>query len=111
MRPDIEQLVIDEVKKGIDVGFIREEQYPTWIASLVPVRKKNGQLRICVDYRDLKKACPKDEFPLPILVLEIMIDIAATNSMLDALSGYNQIKMAPEDEKDTAFRTPVGVSC
>ena len=55
-----------EVDKLIDVGFIREVKYPTWLASIVPVKKKNGQIRICVDYRDLNDACPKDEFPLPI---------------------------------------------
>nr|WP_158318972.1 reverse transcriptase family protein [Robertmurraya kyonggiensis] len=112
MRHDLEMAVINETKKLIDVGFIREEQYPTWIASIVPVRKKNGQLRICIDFWDLNKACPKDEFPLPIP--ELMIDIASTNAMfsfMDGLSGYNQIKMASEDEKHTSFRTPLGIFC
>jgi len=45
---------------------------PDWVASIVPVKKKNGQIRICVDFRDLNKACPKDEFSLP--VTEILID-------------------------------------
>ena len=40
--------------------------YPTWLANIVSVKKKNGQIRICVDFRDLNKAYPKDAFPLPI---------------------------------------------
>ena len=61
-----------EINKLIKAGFIREVKYPTWIANIIPVRKKNGQLRICVDFRDLNDACPKDDFPLP--VMKIMID-------------------------------------
>ena len=82
------------------------------MASVVPVKKKNGQIRICVDFRDLNRACPKDEFPLPIP--ELMVDIASSHaifSFMDGSSGYNQIRMAPEDEKLTAFRTPLGVFC
>ncbi|NAU16996.1 reverse transcriptase family protein, partial [Klebsiella pneumoniae] len=100
MRLEIEQQVISEVKKLIDAGFIREEQYPSWVANIVPVRKKNGQIRVCVDFRDLNKACPKDEFPLPIP--ELMVDIASSHavfSFMDGSSGYNQIRMAPEDER------------
>ena len=67
-------------------------------------------MRICVDFRDLNEACPKDEFPLPIT--ELLID-ATTGfgalSFMDGFSGYNQIKMAHEDEELTAFRTPKGI--
>ncbi|PKU61202.1 hypothetical protein MA16_Dca023078 [Dendrobium catenatum] len=96
MRLEIEQQVVFEVKKLADAGFIREEQYPSWVASVLPVQKKNGQIRICVDYRDLNKACPKDEFPLPIP--ELRVDITSSRaifSFMDSSSGYNQIKMAP----------------
>ena len=62
-----------EVNKLIEVGFIREVKYLTWIANIVLMRKKNGQLHICLDFRDLNKACPKDDFPLPIM--ELMIDL------------------------------------
>ncbi|CAL8112484.1 unnamed protein product [Prunus armeniaca] len=86
--------------------FIREVQYPTWFPSIVLVKKKNGQIRICIDFRDLNNACPKDEFPLPIT--ELLVD-ATTGfgalSFMDGFSRYNQIKMAPEDEELTAFRT------
>ena len=108
MIPEIEV----EVNKLIDAGFIREVKYPTWIANIVPVRKKNGQLRICVYFRDLNDACPKDDFPLP--VTEIMIDATTGHealSFMDCTAGYNQIHMALEDQEATAFRTPKGIFC
>ncbi|KAL0412259.1 UNVERIFIED_CONTAM: Transposon Tf2-12 polyprotein [Sesamum latifolium] len=74
---------------------------------IVPVRKKNGQVRVCVDFRDLNNACPKGDFPLPIA--ELMIDATTGHevlSFMDGSSGYNQIRMAPADEELTAFRTP-----
>ncbi|KAL0420666.1 UNVERIFIED_CONTAM: hypothetical protein Slati_3089500 [Sesamum latifolium] len=72
LRPDLIPRIETEVNKLIDAGFIRKVKYPTWISSIVPVKKKNGQIRICVDFRDLNKACPKDDFPLPII--ELMVD-------------------------------------
>ncbi|KAL0295963.1 UNVERIFIED_CONTAM: Transposon Tf2-12 polyprotein [Sesamum radiatum] len=81
-----------------------------WISSIVPVRKKNGQIRVCVDFRDLNNACPKDDFPLPMV--ELMIDATTGHealSFIDGSSRYNQIRMAPADEELTAFRTPKGI--
>ncbi|XP_070044748.1 uncharacterized protein [Nicotiana tomentosiformis] len=80
--------------------------------NIVPVKKKNGQIRVCVDFRDLNNACPKDEFPLPIP--ELIIDATTSYeamSFIDGWSGYNQIRMAPKDEELTAFRTPKGIYC
>ena len=102
----------DEVHKLIECGFIREEQHPDWVANIVPVLKKNEKIRICVDYRDLNAAYPKDEFPLPIT--DVMIDNNCDFEripFMDGFSRYNQIKMYPEDERHTSFRTPLGVSC
>ena len=82
---------------------------PRWLSNIVPVKKKNGQIRCCVDFRNLNKACPKDEFPLPNM--DLLIDSAARNAMfsfMDGFSGYNQIKMEPKDAEKTAFRTPMG---
>jgi hypothetical protein len=111
-HPDLESKIIEEVDKLIAAGFIEEVQYPTWIANIVPVKKKNGQIRVCVDFRDLNKACPKDDFPLHIT--EMMVDTITEYkvlSFMDGSSGYNQIKMAPEDAIHTAFRTPKGIYC
>ncbi|RVW29378.1 hypothetical protein CK203_108770 [Vitis vinifera] len=67
-----------EIVKLIEVGFIREVKYLTWIANIVPMKKKNGKIRVCVNFRDLNNACPKDDFPLPII--ELMVD-ATTGAM------------------------------
>ena len=69
-----------EVNKLIEAGFIRQVRYPTWIANMVPVRKKNRQLRTCVDFRDLNDACSKDDFLLP--VIEVMIDSTTGHAAL-----------------------------
>ncbi|KAB2611155.1 S2-RNase [Pyrus ussuriensis x Pyrus communis] len=101
-----------EIDKLIEAGFIREVQYPKWISNIVIVLKKSGQIRVCVDFRDLNDACPKDDFPLPII--EIMVDATTGHealSFMDGSSGYNQIRMALEDEELTAFRTPKGIYC
>ncbi|KAK4389854.1 Transposon Tf2-12 polyprotein [Sesamum angolense] len=101
-----------EVNKLIEISFIREVKYPMWIFSIVPVRNKNRQIRVCVDFRDLNNACLKDDFPLPIA--ELMIDATTGHealSFMDGSSGYNQIRMAPEDEELTAFRAPKGIYC
>ena len=99
-----------KVKKLIDTGFIREEQHPDWVANIVPVTKKNGKIRVCIDFCDLNEACPKDEFPLPIT--DVMINSTCGfewMSFMDGFSGYNQIKMYPDDKKHTSFRIPLGV--
>nr|GMC62943.1 uncharacterized protein LOC109150426 [Ipomoea batatas] len=111
-RPELIPSIEGEVNKLIEARFIREVKYPTWISSIVPVRKKNGQIRVCIDFRDLNVACLKDDFPLPIT--ELMIDAVTGHeimSFMDGSSGYNQIRMAPEDEELTAFRTPKGIYC
>ncbi|KAJ8615247.1 hypothetical protein MRB53_034619 [Persea americana] len=110
--PDVMDKIEQEVQKLKNVGFIREEQHPEWLANIVPVTKKNGQIRVCIDYRDLNNACPKDEFPLPIS--EVMIDNTCRferMTFMDGFSGYNQIKMHPKDERHTSFRTPFGLYC
>jgi hypothetical protein len=98
--------------RDIFASFIREVKYPTWVSSIVPVKKKNGQICICVDFRDLNKACPTYDFPIPIS--EILIDSTIGYeifSFMDGFSGYNQIKMEPEDEELIAIRTPKGIYC
>ena len=111
-RPEILPQIEAEVDKLIAAGFIREVKYPIWVSSIVPIKKKNGQTRICVDFRDMNKACPKDDFPIPIS--EILVSATMGHeifSFMYGCSGYNQIKMAPEDEELTAFLTPKGIYC
>uniref|UniRef100_A0A2N9FWZ9 Integrase catalytic domain-containing protein n=1 Tax=Fagus sylvatica TaxID=28930 RepID=A0A2N9FWZ9_FAGSY len=108
-HPEVEAQITQEVKKLLSAGFIKPIQHPRWLSNIVPVKKKNGQIRCCVDFRNLNKACPKDEFPLPNM--DLLIDSAAGHAMfsfMDGFSGYNQICMSPKDAEKTAFRTPIG---
>ena len=85
-------------------------QYPTWLANVVSVTKKDGKIRICVDYRDLNKASPKDNFTLKNI--HIMIDNCSKHEMhifVDCYAGYHQILMDKEDAEKTTFITPWGV--
>ncbi|GMP81904.1 hypothetical protein CsSME_00036449 [Camellia sinensis var. sinensis] len=108
-KPEVEFNIKDEMVKLFGAGFIKPIQHPTWLSSIVLVIKKNGQIRVCVDFRDLNKFCPKDEFPLSNI--DTLINSAAGHHMfsfMDGFSDYNQIKMAPEDAPKMAFRTPIG---
>ncbi|KAM1621079.1 hypothetical protein TB1_018899 [Malus domestica] len=110
-----------EVEKLKDIGFVREVNYPTWVANVVLVKKnptKESLLlqkvlwRMCVDYTDLNKGCPNDSFPLPLI--DRLIDSTAECELLsfmDAYSGYNQILMNPSDQEHTAFTTDRGLYC
>ncbi|KAL6340756.1 hypothetical protein AAG906_027911 [Vitis piasezkii] len=103
--------VKEEIQKQLSVGFISVVEYPEWLANVVPVPKKDGKVRVCVDFRDLNKASPKDDFPLPHI--DLLVDGTAGHSMLsfmDGFSGYNQILMAPEDMEKTAFITEWGAT-
>ena len=94
------------------VGFIQEVYYPDWLVNVVLVKKANGKWRMCVDFTSLNKACPKDSFPLPRI--NQLVDSIAGHKLLtfmDAFSGYNQIKMAKEDQEKTFFITSRGLYC
>jgi hypothetical protein len=80
----------NEVKRLLSAGVIRELTYPEWLANTMMVKKANGKWRICIDFTDLNKACPKDEFPL--LRIDSLMDAAATSrlmSLLDCYLGYH----------------------
>jgi len=85
------RLVIrQETKKLLDVGHIREIQYPEWMTNVVLVKKANGKWRMCVDFTDLNKACLKDSYPLPSIVA--LVDSASgckLLSFMDPFSAYN----------------------
>ena len=102
----------EEVEKQLSAGFLQVVKYPEWVANVVPVPKKNGKVRMCVDYRDLNKASPKDDFPLPHI--DVLVDNVASNELLsfmDGFSGYNQILVALEDIEKTTFTTEWGTYC
>ena len=89
-----DKAIAEEVQKLLEADFIREVYYPNWLANVVMVKKANGKWRMCLDFANLNKACPKDSYPLPRI--DTVVDSTAGHQLLsfmDAFSGYNQIKM------------------
>ena len=79
---------------------------------MVMVNKANGKWRMCVDFTDLNKTCPKDSYPLPLI--NQLVDSTADHQLLrfiDAFSRYNQIKMDEADQEKTSFITSQGLFC
>ena len=96
----------EEIQKQLSFGFISMVEYPEWLANVVPVPKKDSKVRVCVDFRDLNKVSPKDDFPLSNI--DLLVNSTAGHLMLsfmDGFSGYNQISMAPKDMENTFFIT------
>ena len=90
MKPETSLKIKEEVKKQFDAGFLAVARYPKWVANIVPVPKKDGKVRMCVDYQDLNRASLKDNFPFPHI--DILVDNTAKFalfSFMDGFSGYN----------------------
>ena len=97
-KPELSLNIKEEITKQIQSRLVEVKQYPTWLANVVPVAKKDGKIRICVNYRDLKKAIAKDNSPLPNI--DILIDNYAKHEMqsfVDCYAGYHQIHMDEEN--------------
>ena len=108
--PERDQAIAEEVRKLQEASFIREVYYPDWLANVVMVKKASGKWRMCVDFIDLNKACPKDSYSLP----RVLVDSTARHQLLsfmDAFSGYNQIRMQENDQEKTSFVTSQGLFC
>jgi hypothetical protein len=85
-----------EVQRLLDAGLIRKVHYPSWLANVVIVKKKNGKWRMRIDFTDLNKCCRRTIFSL---------------SRIDYFSGYHQIWLHKEDEDKTSFITPFSAYC
>ena len=95
-HPVQQEVIKQEVNKLLEVGFIKDIQYPEWLFNVVVVPKKNSKWRVCVDYTNLNDVCPKDTFPLS--QIDQIMDATIGHellSFLDAYLGYNQILMYP----------------
>ena len=70
-----DKAIAEEVRKLLEASFIREVYYPDWLANVVMVKKPNGKWRMCIDFTDLNRACPKDSYPLP--QIDTLVDSTA----------------------------------
>ena len=103
------QQIEDQIKEYLAKGWIQPSQY-AYSSAVLFVQKKDGSLRMCVDYRALNNVTEKDRYPLPRI--DDLIDKlhgAKVFSSLDLQSGYHQIRIADEDVPKTAFTTHKGL--
>ena len=87
MKPEWTLKIKEEVEEQYNVGFLRVVNYPEWLANVVPVSKKDGKVRMCVDFRDLNKASSNDDFPLPHI--DILVDNVAGHALLSFMDGFS----------------------
>jgi hypothetical protein len=109
INPMLFPIMEKEVKKLLESQIIVPLRYSEWVVNLVLVRKKSGEIRLCVDFRNLNRSSKKDNYPLPNMkhILQ-RVTGASRISMIDGFSGYNQISVMPEDREKMAFTTPWG---
>ena len=87
MRPEWIKLVREEIVKQIKANFLEVVDYPKWLANVILVLKKDGRVRVQVDYRDLNKIFPKDNFLLPHI--DVLVDNAALSAMLSMVDRFS----------------------
>ena len=107
MSKEVELEVKEEIEKLLKDKFIIPTRYVQWLANIVPVMKKNGKPRVCVDFGDLNAATPKDMYLMPIV--DMLVDSTANNELLsfmDGFSRYNQILIDVDDISKTTFKCP-----
>ena len=107
--PKRQKAINEEVNKLLQAKAIREVKYPDWLANVLLVKKANDKRRICIDFTDVNRACPKDNFPLPRI--DLIVDAIASHELLnfmDSFSRYNHIRMDPSDQDKTSFVTGQG---
>ena len=110
--PEWDNAIKEEVKKLTTAQFIREVNYLDWLANVVMVKKTNGKWRMCVNFIDLNKACPKDSYPLPHINQLVGSTIGHQwLSFMDAFLEYNQIKMDEVDQEKISLITGQGLFC
>nr|GEZ36732.1 reverse transcriptase domain-containing protein [Tanacetum cinerariifolium] len=129
VNPKIHDVIKKEVEKLLDAGLIYPISDSPWVSLVHCVPKKGGMTiiknneielvptrlvtgwRVCIDYRKLNEATPKDHFPLPFM--DQMLERLAENEyycFLDGFSGYFQIPIDPKDQEKTMFTCPYGTS-
>jgi len=109
IHPNLETHIKSELNKLLKAKIIFLVSHSKWVSNLVLVRKKNGDIHIYIDFRNLNKACQIDNFPLPSMEQALQSVVGSElMSLLDGFSRYNQIFVHPEDQLETTFRTKWG---
>ncbi|GJU56358.1 hypothetical protein Tco_1230072 [Tanacetum coccineum] len=104
--PNRNKAIQEEVAKLVEAEIMREVHYHDWLSNPVMVNKHDGSWRMCVDFTNLNKSCPKDCYPLPGIDCKVeSLYGYPFKCFLDAYKGYHQIQTAEEDEEKTAFHT------
>jgi hypothetical protein len=108
VNPDIYDRIKEEVNQLLEVNFIRPCRYADWISNIVSIEKKGtSKIRVCIDFHNLNRVTPKDEYPVPIA--DMLVNDSSGHKVISFLDGnvrYNQIFMAREDMHKTTFRCP-----
>ena len=104
MHPSLEPSVKKELDKLLSARIIFLVRHTQWIANFVPVRKKNGEIRLCVDFRNLNRASEKDNYHVPPME-QILLKVDGSDMflLLDGFSSYNQILVSPDEQIKTTF--------
>ncbi|GJY79936.1 reverse transcriptase domain-containing protein [Tanacetum coccineum] len=109
--PERNKAIQEEVEKLVDARIMKEVHYHSWLSNPIMVKKHDGSWQICVDFKNLNQACPKDGYPLPEIDWKVeSLCGYPFKCFLDAYKGYHQIKMAKEDEEKIAFTRARGYS-
>ena len=109
VNPLLLPLIEKEIGKLFDAKIIVCLRHSRWLANIVLVRKKNEEIRLCIDFKNLNRVSLKDNYPLPKMdhILQKVVG-AHRISTLDGFSSYNQILVHPNDQEKTTFTTPWG---
>jgi hypothetical protein len=109
INPLLFPLIKKEIRNLFDAKIIVSLRFSKWLANHVPVKNKNGEIRICIDFRNLNRVSLKDNYPLPKMD-HILQNIVGSQrmSMLDGFSGYNQVMVHLDDQEKMTFTTPWG---
>ena len=109
VNPLLLPLIEKEIGNLFDAKIIVFLRNSRWLDNIVPVRKKNGEIRLCIDFRNLNRVSLKDNYTMPKMdhILQKVVG-AHRISTLDIFSGYNQILIHLDDQERTAFTTPWG---
>ena len=107
MNPRKAPTIKAEIEKLLKVGFIYLIPLTEWVSNPIPVDKKHGAIQICIDFHDLNRSCPKDNFPSQFInqILDECVE-SEVFYFMDGFYGYNHIQINPKDPHKTTFICP-----